>query len=65
MSCDLPVYAATPLGFDELLALVRSTAELDVDGDPGSDADSLMVVRGARRKVCPETGQIHSWGNVG
>ncbi|SEE97724.1 hypothetical protein SAMN04489740_3471 [Arthrobacter alpinus] len=52
MSYDLSVYAVTPLGFDELLALVRSTAGLDVDGEPSSDADSLMVMRGARRAYC-------------
>ncbi|MHA7306019.1 hypothetical protein ACX80E_12365 [Arthrobacter sp. TMN-49] len=52
MSYDLSVYATAPLGLDELLALVRSTAGLDVEGDPASDADSLMVVRGARRAYC-------------
>lgn len=33
MSYDLSVHAAAPLGLDGLLALVRSTAGLDVDGD--------------------------------
>ncbi|ALE07439.1 hypothetical protein AL755_21390 [Arthrobacter sp. ERGS1:01] len=52
MSYDLSVYAAAPLGFEELLALVRSTAGFDVDGSVASDAESLMVVRGARRAYC-------------
>ncbi|WP_162265787.1 hypothetical protein [Arthrobacter alpinus] len=40
------------MGFDELLALVRSTAGLDVEGSPSMDAKSLKVVRGARRVYC-------------
>jgi hypothetical protein len=52
MSYDLSVYAVVPLGFDELLALVRSTAGLAVEGSRSSDAQSLMVVRGARRAYC-------------
>lgn len=52
MSYDLSVYATAPLVFDELLALVRSTAGLNVDGEPSSDADSLMVIRGVRHAYC-------------
>ncbi|MDQ0279408.1 hypothetical protein QO003_003711 [Arthrobacter silviterrae] len=52
MSYDLSVYAAGPLSFDDLVRLVRGTIGLDVDGSPSSDAQSLMVVRGARRAYC-------------
>ncbi|MDQ0279410.1 hypothetical protein QO003_003713 [Arthrobacter silviterrae] len=52
MSYDLSVYAPAPLSFEGLLALVRSAAGLDVDGSPSSDAQSLTVVRGARRAYC-------------
>ncbi|WP_269939970.1 hypothetical protein [Arthrobacter sp. HY1533] len=63
MSYDLSVYATAPLGLDGLLALVRSTAGLD--GDPSGGADSLMVVRGARRKVRPEASQSHRRRHAG
>lgn len=52
MSYDLSVYAATPLVFDELVRLVRSTIGLDVEGSPSSDAESLVVIRGRRRVYC-------------
>ncbi|SEF11764.1 hypothetical protein SAMN04489740_4140 [Arthrobacter alpinus] len=40
------------MGFDELLALVRSRSGLDIDVEHTRDSDSLMVVRGARRGYC-------------
>ncbi|WP_125616778.1 hypothetical protein [Specibacter cremeus] len=52
MSYDFSIYTATPLTFDGLVRLVRSTAGLNVEGQPSSDAKSLMVVRGVRRAYC-------------
>lgn len=52
MSYDFSVYAVAPLAFDDLVRLVCSTAGFDVEGEPSSDADSLVVVRGARRAYC-------------
>ncbi|SEF11773.1 hypothetical protein SAMN04489740_4141 [Arthrobacter alpinus] len=49
MSYDISVYTPSPLTLDDLLALVRGTAGLDVEGELSRDAESLMVVRGAKR----------------
>ncbi|MHA7306842.1 hypothetical protein ACX80E_16625 [Arthrobacter sp. TMN-49] len=52
MSYDFSAYAVAPLTIDELVRLVRSTVGLAVEGEPVSDAESLMVLRGVRRAYC-------------